>query len=239
MCQDPTTKTNLTISKAPCKPGPSSPPNATLKNVVIIGDSVSIGYVGWVAYLLQDIALVQHAPWEYLPGQGGDGGCEETAYGVQCVDYFLRSPSGIPFKADLVYFNWGIHNMGSNIFPGQAGPLEVYATELANITAQLKAYSAASGAQLLFATTTPNMCDAPSDIIINGTINPQASSIMNNNGIPIVDHHAAIIAACGYSPNKDCLGFGGCWCPHCANGGYQWLANTTIVPAIRRILTGS
>jgi hypothetical protein len=46
----------------------------------------------------------QHAPW------GGDGGAEETAYGLQCIDYFLRSPNGTSFKADLVYFNWGLHD---------------------------------------------------------------------------------------------------------------------------------
>ena len=72
MCLDAARGANVSVSKAPCKPGPSAPMNATLKNVLIIGDSVSIGYLGWVAYLLQDIALVQHAPWEYLPGQGGD-----------------------------------------------------------------------------------------------------------------------------------------------------------------------
>lgn len=228
---------NVSVSKAPCKPGPSSPPNATLKNVVIIGDSVSIGYLGWVQYLLSDIALVQHAPWEYLPGQGGDGGAEETAYGVQCLDYFLRSPSGLPMVADLVYFNWGIHNAGnSTIFPGQEGPIAAYAGELANITSRLKAYASAVGAKLLFATTTPNMCSAAGDIVINGTLNPQAVSIMEGNSVPVVDNHAAIIAACGFSPNTDCLGFGGCWCPHCANGGYQWLANTTIAPAIRKLL---
>ena len=47
-----------------CKPGPPLPPSATLKNVLIIGDSVSIGYTSYatpnVPDLLSDVALAQH-----------------------------------------------------------------------------------------------------------------------------------------------------------------------------------
>ena len=75
-------------------------------------------------------ALVQHAPWG---GDGGAGnppspaarsslaqltrvsgawpwGAEETAYGVQCVDQWLYSPNGTAYTADLVYFQWGLHD---------------------------------------------------------------------------------------------------------------------------------
>ena len=51
----------------------------------------------------------RHAPW------GGDGGAEETAYGVQCVDQWLYSPNGTAFEADLVYFQWGLHD-GPKLF---------------------------------------------------------------------------------------------------------------------------
>ena len=239
MCQQQGGGANVSVSRAPCKPGPSQPMNGTLANVLVIGDSVSIGYLGWLAYLLADVALVQHAPWEYLPGQGGDGGAEEAEYGDQCLDYWLRSPSGLPYRADLVMFNFGIHNMGQAIFPGQAGLLSNYKGALANITAKLRAYASATGAQLLFATTTAQMCSAASDIIVNGTINPQAAEVMAAANVPVVDLHAAIVAACGPSPNSTCLGFSGCWCPHCANGGYEWLANTTIAPAIRKMLAAA
>ncbi len=59
--------------KCVCKPGPPLAASTTLKNVLVIGDSVSLGYTPVVAALLEDVALVQHAPW------GGDGGAEETA----------------------------------------------------------------------------------------------------------------------------------------------------------------
>ena len=49
------------------QPGPPLPPSPTLKNVLIIGDSVSIGYTSYaspnVPELLSDVALVQ-------PGRG-------------------------------------------------------------------------------------------------------------------------------------------------------------------------
>lgn len=67
--------------------------STTKKNVLIIGDSLTIGYTPPVADELADIALVQHAPWDT-----SDGGAEETAYGVQCLDYWLHSPSGLPYK---------------------------------------------------------------------------------------------------------------------------------------------
>ena len=81
---------------------------------------------------MSSTALVQHAPWG---GDGGAGnpsapccstpplapspladkawglGCaEETAYGVQCVDQWLYSPNGTAYTADLVYFQWGLHD---------------------------------------------------------------------------------------------------------------------------------
>jgi hypothetical protein len=54
-------------------------------------------------------------------------------YGVQCLDYFLRSPEGVSFKADVIMFNWGLHD-GPQLFgsppanvtiPGQEGNMFV------------------------------------------------------------------------------------------------------------------
>lgn len=110
--------TTVAPGRSVCKPGPHLPYSTTLKNVLVIGDSVSIGYTPYVAQALQvregawrpiqrghaprwlvllplhvtlllgggfvagaaggglqDVALVQHAPWDLM-----DGGAEETAY---------------------------------------------------------------------------------------------------------------------------------------------------------------
>lgn len=93
----------VTINAATCKGGPIQPLSATQKNVVWIGDSLSLGMMPHVAQNLSDIALVQHAPW------GGDGGAEETTYGLRCLANYLHSPSGMPLnKLDLVLFNFGM-----------------------------------------------------------------------------------------------------------------------------------
>ena len=51
---------------------------------------------------MAQVALVQHSPLDIR-----DGGAEETAYGVQCLDYLLRSPQGDLLKPDVIMFNWG------------------------------------------------------------------------------------------------------------------------------------
>jgi hypothetical protein len=88
--------------KCVCKMGPPLPASPTLKNVLVIGDSVSIGYTPTLIKLMKEYALVQHAPW------GGDGGAEETAYGLQCIDYFLRSPNGTSFKVRIRHLNTAV-----------------------------------------------------------------------------------------------------------------------------------
>lgn len=63
-----------TAGRSVCKPGAHLPPSTALPNVLIIGDSVSIGYTPPVATHMAKVALVQHSPWDVL-----DGGAEETA----------------------------------------------------------------------------------------------------------------------------------------------------------------
>ena len=59
-------------------------------------------YTPHVAAHLAPVALVQHSPYDVR-----DGGAEETAYGVQCLDYMLRSPAGDFLEPDVIMFNWG------------------------------------------------------------------------------------------------------------------------------------
>jgi hypothetical protein len=92
--------------------------------VFVIGDSLSIGFTPLVAETLSDIALVQHIPWDTT-----DGGAEEAAYFEQCLDNWLRSPSGLPYFPDLIYFNSGMHNLNDNAtmgVPGQSGSSDEY-----------------------------------------------------------------------------------------------------------------
>lgn len=224
---------NIT-SKCTCKLGPNLPMSTTLKNVIIIGDSISIGYTPFVAEELSDIAQVIHAPWS------SDGGSEEAEYTAQCLQYWLHSPSGIPYVPDLIWFNSGMHNSGQGadwIVPGQSGDPLDYSNALSAITLQLMNFRNKNpSVKLIFGITSPMLCNATIDNVITSVINPAAVNIMADAGLPTVDLHAAVVEKCGPVPTQSCFNMTGCFCPHCSNDGYQWLAQTTIAPAIRSLL---
>lgn len=218
-----------------CKTGGPVPFSNTKKNVIILGDSVSIGYEPKVSALMADIALVQHSPW------GGDGGAEETAYGFECLDFLLAAPDGTPQIPDVLYFNFGLHNLNNVTDPGQSGPIVEYAPYLDRITAKLSSWAAPHNTKLLFGITTPEMCDGDLDEVVRRN-NVDAAAIMRKYNVPTVDLHAAIVGQCGASPNPMCFNQSTCFCPHCpqANGvGYEFLAQHVLVPAITDLLTGA
>ena len=148
------------------------------------------------------------------------------------------------WQPDLVYFNFGMHDYVTNCepgygcVPGQSGNATVYPKELRLITERLITYTAALSppAKLMFAITSPYLCDASIDNVIAGTLNVAAKEIMTDLKVPTIDLHAAVTSWCGDAPQSSCLGQAGCFCPHCPGIGYQKLANTTIAPAIRAAL---
>ena len=208
-----------------------------LQQILVIGDSVSLGYTPAVATLLADVALVQHAPW------GGDGGAEETAYGIQCLDYWLRGPAGDKIYPDLVYFNFGLHD-GPQLFkyppanvtiPGQEGNMTVYPEQIAQIANSLKAWAAESHSKLMFGITSPMLADARADRDVR-SLNQAAAEVMATRNISTIDLHAAIVLRCGPVPQSECFGIKNCFSPHCGGTathipgqptkGYYWLANS-------------
>ena len=217
----------------PCKPGATLPPQPPAgKSVLVIGDSVSLGWTPALADLLKAEAMVQHSPG------GGDGGAEETAYGLQCLDYFLRSPNGTMNVPDVLIFNWGLHDgvylgpfpwtgpgtyhwpgPGNMTIPGQEGPEWLYSTQLSQITQQLVAWAAAHNGRtkLLFALTSPMICNKTSDDDV-AWLNVQATTIMARFDVPIVDLRAPIIGKCGPPPQPTCFGLADGFCPHCIGG---------------------
>lgn len=224
---------NESIGLSVCKPGAALPFSNTLPNVLIIGDSVSIGYTPNVTAAMSQLALVQHSPYDVR-----DGGAEETAYGVQCLDYMLRSPAGNLLRPDVIMFNWGLHDgpLGNSTVPGQAGLPDVYAAQLEVITQKLMATE--PQAKLLFALTSPYMCSAINDgCVVN--LNNQAAAIMAKYEIPTINLHDSVVAVCGPPPQPTCFNSTGCFCPHC-NGrgatGYAFLTDKVIVPALTKLL---
>lgn len=120
-------------------------PNA-LPKVLILGDSISIGYTPFVKELLAGTAEVVRP----------DENCAGTTHGIKNVGKWLGET-----RWDVIHFNFGLHdikhvdpvtgkNSTSSEDPRQAEPA-TYEKNLKAITKQLKA----STEKLIFATTTP------------------------------------------------------------------------------------
>lgn len=67
-----------------------------LKKVLIIGDSISIGYTPFVTAALQGVAEVHHNP----------GNAATTGKGLENIDAWIGDT-----KWDVIHFNWGLHDL--------------------------------------------------------------------------------------------------------------------------------
>lgn len=119
-----------------------------LPRVLILGDSISMGYTPIVRNFLDQKA------WVVRPR----GNCAGTNKGIKHVDNWLALEGG---KWDVIWFNFGLHDLkrvhpktGANSMnpahPRQAEP-DRYEGQLRAIAKKL----AASGAKVVFCTTTP------------------------------------------------------------------------------------
>jgi len=129
-------------------------PDPKLPNVLILGDSISIGYTLQVRELLDGKANV------FRP-HTADGtkpeNCSGTTKGVVSVDRWLGDR-----KWDVIHFNWGLHDLkhvtepgGNTVSKKPSDPVQAtvdqYAANLEKIVERLNQ----AGAKLIFATTTP------------------------------------------------------------------------------------
>ena len=127
--------------EAPKKPAPSpvlAPVEdvAGLPRVLLIGDSISMGYTLPVRKLLEGKANVHR-----IPTNGGP-----TKNGVANMEKWLGKG-----KWDVIHFNWGIHDL--KIMPDGKRQVEPqdYEKNLRALVTRMKA----TGAKLIWATTTP------------------------------------------------------------------------------------
>ena len=154
-----------------------------LPRVLLLGDSISIGYHVGVRERLAGRANV-HRPAE---------NCGETARGVKSLDRWLGNG-----RWDVIHFNFGLHDLkyldaaGKYVTPDQgkqvASPAE-YEANLRQIVARLKA----TGATLIFATTTPVPAASSGRVEHDETrYNEAAVRVMQELGVAIDDLHAVI-----------------------------------------------
>lgn len=159
-----------------------------LQKVLILGDSISIGYTATVRAELKDVASV------FRPTNKNNRpeNCAGTKKGVAAIDRWLKIDGG---EFDVIHFNFGLHDLkrvnqetGKNsndpADPRQSEP-DAYEKQLREIVKKLKS----TGAVLVFATTTP----VPKGVRpLRDTTDPQryngiAKKIMDENKIAVND----------------------------------------------------
>ena len=77
-------------------PNPNHIPEEKLPKVLIIGDSISIGYMKPLVQLMKNQASVKHNP----------GNARHTGIGVEKIDDWLGDTDW-----DVIHFNWGLHDL--------------------------------------------------------------------------------------------------------------------------------
>jgi acyl-CoA thioesterase-1 len=167
---------SLAAQTAPAKPAPLAQIADTpgLPRVLILGDSISIGYVLPARAALAGVANV-HRPNE---------NCGPSTYGVQMVEAWLGKGNW-----DVIHFNFGLHDL-KFMFDGyyQVSPGD-YERNLRRIVFRLKQ----TGAKLIFATTTPvpegklSPPRLPADVAL---YNARAVKVMKENGVAVDDLYA-------------------------------------------------
>jgi GDSL-like Lipase/Acylhydrolase family len=170
--------------------GPQQSPNPAfaeikddpaLPRVLLIGDSISIGYTLATRSLLQGKANVHR-----IPVNGGP-----TINGLENLDHWLGSG-----QWHVIHFNWGLHDLRFMEDGKHQVTVEKYEKNLQELVERLKR----TGATLIWASTTP-VPDAEvtpprknSDVIAYNLV---ARRIMDENDIPINDLYAVAFSRLG------------------------------------------
>ena len=149
-----------------------------LPNVLIIGDSISMGYTAPVRKMLEGKADVFR-----IPVNGGD-----TGRGLTSMDAWLGDR-----KWNVITFNWGLHDLkymkGSKLDTEgeQVRGVEEYAANLDKIILRLKQ----TGAKLFWVSTTP-VPDGSGGRKKGDSAkyNEAAAEVMKKHAIPTIDLYA-------------------------------------------------
>jgi hypothetical protein len=146
--------------------------------VLLLGDSISIGYTLPVRAALADVATVCRPA----------ANCGQTAYALQHLATWLG-----PDPWRVIHFNFGLHDLkfldpaGHYVPPAQGrqvAPLGAYRQNLTAVVQRL----AATGASLIFATTTPVPAGAAGRPAgSEGPYNQCAREIMQAHGVALND----------------------------------------------------
>jgi lysophospholipase L1-like esterase len=168
---------------------PPSSDHATLPRVLLIGDSISIGYTKPVIEMLKGKAEVQR-----VKGNAG-----HTGMGIANLPKWLDAKHG---KWDVIHFNWGLWDLcyrnPKSKTQGRRDKVggtithtpDQYRENLQKIVATLKK----TNAKLIWASTTPvPEGEAGRKIGDDLIYNRVAAEVMKEHGIPVNDLHALMV----------------------------------------------
>lgn len=148
-----------------------------LPRILLIGDSISIGYTVPVRELLRGRANVHR-----VPDNGGP-----TTRGLQQLAEWLGAG-----RWDVIHFNFGLHDV-ARVRDGEVRTTPAdYERNLRELVTRLQA----TGARLVFATTTPvpdPLTTGPrrrdADVLVDNEV---ARRVMTEAGVPVNDLYAAV-----------------------------------------------
>jgi len=156
--------------------------SSQLPRVLIIGDSISMGYTPFVKKMMAEKAYVEHPK----------DNCAATVVGLAKLDMWLGDK-----KWDVIHFNWGLHDLKfvkdakgtiTDVKEGkQWVPVEQYEKNLDELVTRLEK----TGAKLVWASTTPvpegtKGRDAGAEV----SYNEAAARVMTAHHIPTDDLHS-------------------------------------------------
>jgi len=176
VCQEGRTVAQQKAARKPPQPDPAFAPvkdDPALPRVLLIGDSISIGYTVPVRKALAGKANVHR-----IPANGGP-----TTNGLAHIDQWLGRGHW-----DVIHFNWGLHDM--KLIDGkQQVPLDEYQQNLQELIERLKK----THARLIWCSSTPVSAGTQGPVRYNEDViayNAAAKKVMQQNGIAIDDLYA-------------------------------------------------
>ncbi|MGE4550518.1 MAG: SGNH/GDSL hydrolase family protein, partial [Opitutales bacterium] len=169
-------------TKKPKRISPMTPIQdlAGLPRVLIMGDSISIGYTLPTRALLKGKVNLHR-----IPTNGGP-----TTKGLAEIDKWLGAG-----KWDLIHFNWGLHDLkymgpnGENLYPKEKGgkpqvPIDEYEKNLDKLVVRMKK----TAAKLVWRNTTPVPPGAKGRYVGDSIrFNEAAARVMKKHGVPTLD----------------------------------------------------
>jgi lysophospholipase L1-like esterase len=194
---------------------------AGLPRVLIIGDSISMGYTIPVRQLLAGKANVHRPP----------ANCGDTARGLKNLDKWLGDG-----KWDVIHFNFGLHDLkyldanGKYVDPSRGKQVALpdqYEKNLRELVRRLRK----TGAKLIWASTTPVPAGTVGRVQGDEVVyNQVAAKVMTDEGIPIDDLCAVVMADQGdYQRAKNV---------HMTPTGYEKLAEA-VVGSVEMVLNSA